>query len=363
MNGARPKPRTRLTQTGAVFVVIVALVQTAGFTTGENLVYLLSAGVASLLILSTALTRLTLRRIAVVRDAPPTVERDGPFRSNVRIENRKRFLPTISVQVGGGNVPGDASRHVGAIAAGDRMPIWLGHRFAKRGIRVLPPIELNSGFPLGLFRTRLIFDDRAEVVVLPRVHKLRPTALDQLDGSGERTRRDLGEGDEFFSLRDYMPGDDVRRIAWKVSARVGRYVVREQEPTVARNVCLYLNTHLPVSADNPLAVPDGIEAEFEEAVDLAASLAVAFVERHYAVCVITPRGGTGFGEGKLHCDRILRMLALVEPLPYSPEPWPAKFDEGSGAALAVISTSAMEWGDRIPGLRTRILNPHEVTYA
>lgn len=360
----RLRPQTRLTQTGIVFVIIVLLVQTAAFTTGENLVYLLSAGVASLLILSTVLTRLTLRHVSVTREVSATVERGIPFRSDVRITNGKRLLPTLSVQVSGGNVEGETSRHIGAISAGQRLPIALGHLFTRRGVQALPPVQLNSGFPLGLFRTVLTYDDRAEVTVLPRIHKLKPAAVHQLDGSGERTRRDLGEGDEFFSLRDYVPGDDVRRIAWKVSARVGRFVVRELEPTVARNVVLYFDTRLPAGAAvDAAALPPEVDEAFEAAVDLVASLAAGFLQRQYALSVVTPDERIGFGDGRQHCDRILRMLAGVTPLPHSEESWPARLDDAAAAAAALISADASQWGGRIPGLRSRVLNPYEVTYA
>lgn len=360
----RQRPRTRLTQTGAAFVLIVLLVQTAAFTTGENLVYLLAAGVASLLILSTLLTRLTLRRVWVERNVPTTAERGVPFRSNVHIQNGKKLLPTLSVQVSGGNVPGEMSRHVGALSAGQRMPVRLGHEYGRRGVHALAPIRLNSGFPLGLFRTVLTYDDRAEVVVLPRVHKLKPAALHQLDGSGEKTRRDLGEGDEFFSLRDYVPGDDVRRISWKVSARVGRYVVRELEPTVARNVCVYFDTRLPsgVAIEGGM-LPLEIDEAFEAAVDLVASLAVGFLDRQYAVSVVTPQDRIAFGEGKQQCDRILRMLAHVTPLPYSGDTWPPKLDDASSAAIALVSADSGQWGGQLPGLRSRVLHPYEVTHA
>lgn len=356
-------PKTRLTQAGAVFVLIVFLVQTAAFTTGENLVYLLSAGVASLLILSILLTRLMLRRVDATRDVPATAERAAEFRSVIRIQNRKRLLPAISVQVRGGNVTGHAARHIGVISAGDHMPLWLGHRFDRRGIHPLPPVQLNSGFPLGLFRTSISFDDKAEVTILPRISKLKPAALHQLDGAGEKTRRDLGEGDEFFSLRDYVPGDDVRRIAWRVSARVGRFVIRELEPTVARHVCLYFDTHLPAGATSAAGVlPPDIDEAFEAAVDLVASLAVGFLERQYAVAVITPEVRTAFGEGKHQSDRILRMLALVQALPPSQDPWPSKFED-SAAAIAVVSADPADWGTRITGSRGRVLHPYEVTYA
>ena len=55
-------------------------------------------------------------------------------------------------------------------------------------------------------------------------------------GGGETPRLARGESDEYFCMRDYFPGDDLRRIAWKTSARLRKLVVREMEPSTSRNV-------------------------------------------------------------------------------------------------------------------------------
>ena len=46
-------------------------------------------------------------------------------------------------------------------------------------------------------------------------------------GPGERPRRRVGPGDEFFQLRPYVPGDDLRRVDWRATARSGHVWVRE----------------------------------------------------------------------------------------------------------------------------------------
>lgn len=138
MSSTVQKPRTSITQAGVVFFLIAILVQMAGITTGENLLYMLVGSVVSLLALSFMVTRLTLRGVHVYRDAPETVERGATFKSTVRIENRKRFLPLVSVNVSGGTVEGDEARHIGSIAPRDSLPLWLGHSISRRGLYKMP---------------------------------------------------------------------------------------------------------------------------------------------------------------------------------------------------------------------------------
>ena len=84
--------------------------------------------------------------------------------------------------------------------------------------------------PLGFFRRRLRFGDGEVARIYPDVSRfLRPEALDPrliFAVLGVRPRRERGEGTEFESLRDYVPGDDPRRVHWAASARRGRPVTR-----------------------------------------------------------------------------------------------------------------------------------------
>jgi uncharacterized protein (DUF58 family) len=87
--------------------------------------------------------------------------------------------------------------------------------------------------PLGLLRRRLLAAGEQVARVYPDASRfLRPEALQPrlvFASIGIKPQRERGEGMEFESLRDYVPGDDPRRIHWGASARRGRPVVRQTQ--------------------------------------------------------------------------------------------------------------------------------------
>ena len=262
-------------------VVIMLLIQLAALNTGENLMYLLASGTFSFLVLSFFLARWTCSRLRVSREAPKGVHRDEPFGVTVKLENRKRRMPAFSLHVTG------AARGVGSRAYLARVPamgtaiIRVSETLTKRGVHPLPPVTVASSFPFGLVLRRRVFETPTEVVVYPRVRAVRTNVVEQLRGSGQAPKIRGGDGDEFFSLRDYAPGDDPRRIVWRASARLGHLVVRDMEVNVSRSVFILFDTRLEPYVED-------YEEPFEEAVELVASLAVSLLNRNYAVSVVAP---------------------------------------------------------------------------
>ena len=99
-----------------------------------------------------------------------------------------------------------------------------------RGDRLLGPVLLLERSPLGLLRRRGRAAAGAVLRVYPDASRfLRPEALDPrrvLAALGARPARRRGTGMEFESLRDYVVGDDPRRVDWAATARRGRLVTR-----------------------------------------------------------------------------------------------------------------------------------------
>jgi uncharacterized protein (DUF58 family) len=89
---------------------------------------------------------------------------------------------------------------------------------------------LRLGDPLGLFTVEAYFPSSRAFQVLPR---LRPLALDALVGGGASERhgrnasRARGSSGETRELREHVPGDPWKQIAWKATARTGKLMVRE----------------------------------------------------------------------------------------------------------------------------------------
>lgn len=94
------------------------------------------------------------------------------------------------------------------------------------------PLDLRFGDPLGLTRGTVRASDKISLVVHPELIDLG--ALHAIAGhdptADQQPIRALASGgDEFFALRPYVIGDELRRVHWRASARTGELVVRQDE--------------------------------------------------------------------------------------------------------------------------------------
>lgn len=92
---------------------------------------------------------------------------------------------------------------------------------------------------------------RAEIRVAPNLKDIRRVSGDLeryvLRGFGARAAARLGKGRDFDRLRDYVPGDDMRDIAWKVSARRSRLTVREYRLDRSQEIVICVDRGLRMS--------------------------------------------------------------------------------------------------------------------
>ena len=111
-----------------------------------------------------------------------------------------------------------------------------------RGVYHLGPVELVSGDPFGLFARRTVFAHRPEVVVYPRIVPIGRLGFPLAAGVGAARRlRALQEDpSRVAGVRAYRPGDPLRRIHWKATARQGELQVRTLESAVSPLLMLVL---------------------------------------------------------------------------------------------------------------------------
>jgi uncharacterized protein (DUF58 family) len=108
-----------------------------------------------------------------------------------------------------------------------------------RGVLQAGDWTLETGDPLGLF-THVETRPQAELaLVLPRFTSLAETPLVRETEASVAALR-AGPGNELFGVREYRPGDPLRRIHWRSSARRGELVVREYEPPGLRQLTIVL---------------------------------------------------------------------------------------------------------------------------
>ncbi|WP_393082290.1 DUF58 domain-containing protein [Streptomyces sp. LN704] len=138
-----------------------------------------------------------------------------------------------------------ASRHRLTVPPGERRRLTTRLRPTRRGDRHADRVTIRSYGPLGLFSRQGSHKVPWTVRVLPpftsRKHLPSKLArLRELDGRTSVLTR--GEGTEFDSLREYVPGDDTRSIDWRATARQSTVAVRTWRPERDRHILLVLDT-------------------------------------------------------------------------------------------------------------------------
>ncbi|MFG3207526.1 DUF58 domain-containing protein [Streptomyces sp. NPDC048192] len=138
-----------------------------------------------------------------------------------------------------------ACRHRLTVPPGERRRVTTRLRPTRRGDRQADRVTVRSYGPLGLFSRQGAHTLPWSVRVLPpftsRKHLPSKLArLRELDGRTSVLTR--GEGTEFDSLREYVPGDDTRSIDWRATARHSSVAVRTWRPERDRHILLVLDT-------------------------------------------------------------------------------------------------------------------------
>ncbi|MCF3185219.1 DUF58 domain-containing protein [Streptomyces polychromogenes] len=178
-------------------------------------------------------------RLGETADVHLTVTNPGtrPLRARVR-----DAWPPSSWAPGTGTA---ASRHELTVPAGERRRLTTRLRPTRRGDRRADRVTIRSYGPLGLLARQGSHTVPWAVRVLPpftsRKHlPSRLARLRELDGRTSVLTR--GEGTEFDSLRDYVPGDDTRSIDWRATARRHEVAVRTWRPERDRHILICLDT-------------------------------------------------------------------------------------------------------------------------
>ena len=348
----KARGRLRITRIGWGYIIILLLTLLAAWNTGTNLLYIVVGGLASFIVLSYIISLYMLRGLELSRSAPAAANRGRPFQVHVRLENGRRWFAATSLSVEKKVRAQAPSAYVYYLPAGQAARLSVEECYESRGEHTLEPYRIVCGFPFGLVERYRVFDDQATVLVYPRVHIVRSNGLHRISSSARASTQPSDDGDEFFGLREYVQGDDIRRIVWRVSARLGKWIVRELAQYQSSLVVLALDTSYRPEVED-------FNEQFETAVELTASLAIMFIRRRNEVSIVTPGSVLEGGEGKAHERRVLEMLARVNVTDARSEA-PKRFAdlESTGSAVLYISPDPLDWGTT--NEFGRVLDPREL---
>jgi uncharacterized protein (DUF58 family) len=186
-------------------------------------------------------------------------------------------------------------------------------RPARRGHYAIGPLEVTVMDPFGVARKDAEAAGLTTFLVYPRTE---PLSLPK-DSGNRRTvtvsarRQPTGStGEDFYTLREYVEGDDLKRIHWPATAKRGRYMIRQEET--------------PWHARATVLLDDRAEAynthSWERGVEVAASMIDLYHRAGYAFRLVRSIGSSiSSSRGTDHFHRCLDLLAIAEDLPRPPE--------------------------------------------
>lgn len=152
----------------------------------------------------------------------------------------------------------------------------------QRGRYAVGPLTIHLADPFGLAQARFDASTATDLVVYPEIEDVSAGGLvTHGAGAGEAAVRHLHRSAaEFYTMREYVQGDDLRRIHWPSVARTGLLMIRQDESTRRSSAIVFLDTRQ--SALGSVGSPG-----FERAVSVAATLSRALVRAGFALRLAT----------------------------------------------------------------------------
>jgi uncharacterized protein (DUF58 family) len=386
--------RTTVTVEGVLFIVFLIVIGFAAWNTGNNLLYLVLSAMIAFLIAANFIGRISIGDVSVQLRFPDHIYAGEPANITVSVTNHKRVMPSYSfiVEALSGEddeftkakreiekpakraarkpkakpapakakvdedkgpealaVPAKPPKNkLGKIAYFLLVPAQasarqrIQHTFDRRGRYEITGFRIATKFPAGFFKKWRRIDAHGEIVVYPTPQSVDDfyQGLPMIVGQIQSPMR--GSGDELYAIRQYQSSDQMRHIDWKATAKSSRLMVRENTREDERRLTIVFDT-VQRRAQGLVAgnetEDDGVDSfaeQFERAIIHAASLANHFIFEQADVELITPdekrNVQSGSGHDQLH--KILRSLAMLEPLPLVEEGEDGKDGQDSRGVLS-----------------------------
>ena len=284
-------------------------------------------------------------RLALVRTVHPQLVAAGqPARVNLTLTNEGRTPSGVLLLED--HVPyvlGTRPRFViEGITRGWRRHVTYQVRSDVRGRFEVGPMSVRVNDPFGLVELGRAFRSTVPLTVTPRTVALPAIPLGGgWTGSGDNRPRAFAMGSaEDVTVREYRRGDDLRRVHWRSSARVGELMVRREEQPWQSRATIFLDNRSSAHRGQ------GIASSLEAAVSAAASVAVHLTQRGFSVRLVTasgedPTSTWHLREAGLNAGPLLEALAVVDavPQPHIDTGWLTEQAHG-GLTVAVLGAVA-----------------------
>lgn len=303
---------------------------TVGRVFGLIELYVVGAGLATAVVLGLLAVRRGLPDLRVQRVArPATVSVGDPARVDIQVTNvGRRRSPHLQLWEPVGD-NGGAPMQLAPLAPGEAASAAYRVPTSRRGLLRTGPLRAQRRDVLGLCVRTTHLAGLDEVLVVPNHTHLPFPSVGSSGRLGQHLRmKAWGQtGGEFHSLREYSPGDDLRRINWKASARGTGLIVRETALEGVRRCTVLFDT------DHTQYDSEGFERAVQAAASLTLSAVGAGVGTRLASVDIDLRGPDV-------AHTALQWLATVEPSDLGLDYAAVGRGAGDGIGLVVLITGS-----------------------
>jgi uncharacterized protein (DUF58 family) len=205
-----------------------------------------------------------------------------------------------------------------SLPAGEQVSHFYSLRCQRRGVYNVGPLVAVAGDPVGLSQRETVVAEPFELLVHPSYESVADRPLTrQFEDPPIRPpiSKPWPSGLEFYGMREYVPGDDLRRIVWRATARTGKVMVREAEQGITDHITIMIDTDRGSHSRDG----EGFSESFETGIRAAASLGVVHLREGYELRVETNGGPLtrplrGAGSQLMLLDALTRLETSREPL-------------------------------------------------
>jgi uncharacterized protein (DUF58 family) len=298
-----------LTRRGWLLSIGAVGLVTAGRLLGILELFVLATAAIAVVIGALVQVRLAKVRLGATRHLHPTRVFAG---TDSRVELELANLSTRTTPVLTVRDPFDRGRRQARFLLGPLRPSTssrAAYRLPtdRRGVFEIGPLEVTHLDSFGLASTRQVVAPATELTVYPALDPIVPLPQtqghDPLAGADHPTALGVA-GEDFYALRAYEMGDDLRRVHWPSTARVDELMIRQNEMPWQGRATVLLDTRARAHDGDSIEV----------AVRAAASVVNACWRHGSLVRLVTTDGAdSSFAAGQAHVEAIMERLAMVRP--------------------------------------------------
>ena len=274
--------RIHLTVAGVVVVVGAVLAWIVARWLGSRALFLMVYAGVLVLAISYFVARRRLQ-IEVDRSSLPARMREGQTNEvTLRIKAGRRATTLVVEEELHPSMGRTVRIPVASIAGGQELEHTYTFSPTRRGVFEIGPTTATWSDPFGLTTQRQQLAGTTQLIVHPSTELVRDRILTRM-WEDPPIRPPISKpwptGFEFYGMRDYVPGDDMRRVVWAAVAKTGRMLVRESEQGITDRVSMILDT------DREWHKPGDPSDTFEMAVRAVASIGVRHLDDGFSLSV------------------------------------------------------------------------------